>query len=335
MKHRMNMLQIEALANSIASAGFAPADAPLQPGQIALANETRFNESYFSEPLTAYAVGWRDATPIEETLQFFAPAVPVNRRFSYAEDQNVEAFLSDTDDERAIGADFKRVEYTFKKTDAKTTNRGLTIRVDLDEVADKTSWQQNYVNKLMRRLKRSELRRAITLLSNAATNTAKTWDTTAGKDPDKDIETDILTATTASGVRPTRVGFGDTAWDKRKLAFRAQNNAAGYASAGMTPEALAGYLGVDRVLVSRERYQSTASAKAEIVNNLVLEFIAADNLDTEDSSNIKRFVSPVVGGGYVRVYEQQVTSKLYDITVEHYSLIKITSTLGLRKLTIS
>jgi len=29
----------------------------LKPGQFALANETRFNEAYFNQPLTAYAVG--------------------------------------------------------------------------------------------------------------------------------------------------------------------------------------------------------------------------------------------------------------------------------------
>ena len=55
----------------------------------------------------------------------------------------------------------------------------------------------------------------------------------------------------------------------------------------------------------------------------------------EDPSNIKRFTSITESGGEWRVYVQQVTSKLVDITVEHYELIKITSTLGMRKFTVS
>ena len=52
-----------------------------EPGQILFANDARFLETYFSEPLTNYAVGWRDPSNIEATLQFIAPAVPVVPRF--------------------------------------------------------------------------------------------------------------------------------------------------------------------------------------------------------------------------------------------------------------
>jgi hypothetical protein len=325
----------ETLADRIANQGILPAGQGAKHGDIEFANAARLTEAYFSEPLTAYAVGWRDPNNIEATCDFFAPPVAVNRRFEYAEAVNAEEFLSETDDVRAIGSDFKRVEFKSTKTTAKTQNKGLSICVDLDEVADKQGWEQNYTAKLLRRLLRNELRRAVALLSAAATNNAKTWDTTAGKDPDQDVRSDLLAASTASGIRPNRVGYGDTAWDKRGLSHRAQNTAGGYASAALTPDQLAALLMVDRVLVSRERYQATAAAKAEIVNNLVLEFFAADNLDPEDPSNIKRFWTPAEGGGRWRIYSQQISSKLYVITVEHYSLIKVTSTLGLRKLTIS
>ena len=66
---------------------------------------------------------------------------------------------------------------------------------------------------------------------------------------------------------------------------------------------VAATVAVDKVGVSKERY-STGGAKAEIVNNLVLMFMAEDGMDTEDASNIKRFVSPCEGGGKVRVYER-------------------------------
>jgi hypothetical protein len=48
-------------------------------GQVFFANDSRFMESFYSEPLTNYMVGWRDPNNIEDTLQFFAPAVPVGR----------------------------------------------------------------------------------------------------------------------------------------------------------------------------------------------------------------------------------------------------------------
>lgn len=324
-------------AIEISNDGLVPDTGNLAHGQIALANDSRFVEANFNQPLTTYAVGGWDRLDITAELDFFAPALPVPRRFTYAEWLNAESLLSDAsaDDLRAIGADFKRVEYKSTKTEAKTDNRGLTMRVDMDEVADKANWQQTYTMMLLNRLKRNSLRRAISLLSVAATNTARTWDTTAGKDPDQDVSTTLVTATTASGIRPNRVGYGETAWAKRQLAHRAQATAGGFASAGMTPEQVAAFLNVDQVLVSRSRYQSAAAAKSEIVSNLVLSFIAYNGGGVEDPSNIKRFVSPTESGGPVRVFLQQVNAKLWDLTVEHYELIKITSTLGIRKETIS
>jgi hypothetical protein len=61
-----------------------------EPGQILFANDARFLETYFSEPLTNYAVGWRDPSNIEATLQFIAPAVPVGRRFEWKKANNAE-----------------------------------------------------------------------------------------------------------------------------------------------------------------------------------------------------------------------------------------------------
>jgi hypothetical protein len=334
----MNAKLAAALAAvQFANDGLLPDTGNLAHGQIALANDARFVEANFNQPLTTYAVGGWDRLDITPELDFFAPQVPVPRRFTYAEWLNAESLLSDAseDDLRAIGADFKRVEYKSTKTEAKTDNRGLTMRVDMDEVADKANWQQHYTMVLLNRLKRNALRRAVALLSAAGTNTARTWDTTAGKDPDQDVSTILVTATNSSGIRPNRVGYGETAWAKRQLAHRAQAGAGGFASAGMTPEQVAAFLNVDQVLVSRSRYQSAAAAKSEVVANLVLSFIAYSGGGVEDPSNIKRFVSPTASGGPVRVYVQQVNSKLWDLTVEHYELIKIVSTLGIRKETIS
>lgn len=342
----MNTLQIanahvqegasQASARLYAESGILPASASLQHEQVALANSSLFTESYFSRPLTSFAVGFRDPEDIEADLEFYAPRVPSPRRFEYATDTAAEEWFSETvDDERAIGADFKEVRYTSTKVTGRTANRGLTMVVDIDEMAEKSGWQEMYTAKLLRRLRRNELRRAVALLSAAATNTAKTWDTSSGKDPDQDVITDLITGANASGISLNRVGYGSTSWSKRALAHRAQSTAGGFSSAGLTEEQLAGVLGVDQVRHTRARYQSGAAAKTQIVNNLVLMFYAASGMSPEDPSNIKRFVSPTASGGDVRVYVQQTSDKIYRITVEHYSLIKITSTLGIRQFTVS
>ena len=322
-----------------------PAGADVKPGEIYLANESVFQQQYFDEPLSTYAVGWRDTSGVEEALAFFAPEVSVPRRFTYKEFTNIEEFIADGSnaDLRAIGGEFPTVKYTGTETHARTDNRGLRIRIDLDEVADPSSalagglpaYQARAVEKLKRRLARNSLLRAATLLSAAATNTAKTWDTTAGKDPDQDVKTDLITGTTARGMRSNRIAYGETSWDKRSISYGAQNTAAGYASYDKTPEQLAQRLMVEKVLVNGSRYSSAGGTLTQIVNNLVLMFHALEGADQEDASNIKRFTSPCDGGGPLRVYVQQVTSKLVDITVEKYELLKITSTLGIRKFTVS
>ncbi|MGV3771997.1 MAG: hypothetical protein ACO1QB_03785 [Verrucomicrobiales bacterium] len=304
-------------------------------GQICLANEARFTSTYFSEPLTAYAAGWSEPNDTEKLLDFLFPPVQVARRFEFKKADNSEAFLSEADDLRAIGADFKRIEYKGTSVNEKTLNKGLTIRVDLDQIGEMPNWREIYTSRLLQRLLRNELRRGITALAAAASNSAKTWDSTAGKDPDQDILTDMIAAVDDSGVRPNRIVFGEIAWNKRMIAHRAQATAGGYASAALTKGELAGFLGVEGVMISRERYQSTTTAKSKVVPDIVLEFYGTNGPSTDDPTNAKRFWTATSGGGKYRVYEQQVTSKLVDITVEHYSNIVVTSTVGLRKLTIS
>lgn len=307
----------------------------LVPGQIYAANEARFSSTYYSEPLTGYVTGWRDPNNIQETLDFLFPPVMTNRRFEFKKSDNAEAFLSETDDERAIGADFKRVEYTGTTVNEKTKNKGLSVIVDLDNVSDQGNWREQKTAMLMQRVLRNELRRAVTLAAASATNTAKTWDTSAGKDPDADVIADLVTGADASGVRANRLLYGEVAWNKRALSHRAQSTAGGFASASLTPDQLGGLLGVQGVKISRERYTTAATTKGKVTPDIVLEFYAQDGATEDDPSHFKRFWSPVEGGGMFRVYEQQITAKLYVITVEHYSNLVAVNTVGVRKLTIT
>jgi hypothetical protein len=332
----------EIMANTIREIETASYEAPASGGfvheRVTEANASLLDQAFFNEPLTNYAVGFRDSEDVEKQLEFYAPMVPTPRRFSYSAWDNAEEFLSSDDDERPIGADFKSVEYVSSKVEAKTVNRGLQICLDLDELDGMPNWEEMYTQKLIRRIRRNSLRRAVALISGTATNTAYTWSAVAGKDPDQDILLDLVTASDASGVRPNRVGYGDTSWSKRLLSHRFQASAGGFGSASLTPEHLAGFLQVDEVQVTKARYTASSTARTQVVGNQVLMFSALSGADTEDFSNIKRFVSmgsANQGGGQFQVYSQQVSAKRHILAVGHYELIKLTSTIGMRKGTIS
>ena len=304
---------------------------------IYAANESRFVEATFSEPLTAFAVGYQDPGQLQELIDFICPAVPCTRRFEYMLAVNAEEFQaeSNNDDVRGIGASFKQVEYTSKKTVGQTLNKGLTIRVDQDNVEDLPNWEQIYTARLMRRLLRSEALRAFTTLAALATDTPLIWNGTAGQDPDQDIATLAIAYAESAGLNPTRVLYGIGAWNARRQAHRAQNTAGGFASAMMEIGEVATSVGVDDGFVSRERYSTSSTAKSRIIPNKVLIYLANANQSPEDPSNIKRFISNTQGGTPFRVFRQQVNAKLVDITVEHYSNILATATLGVQSATIS
>lgn len=81
------------------------------------------------------------------------------------------------------------------------------------------------------------------------------------------------------------------------------------------------------------RYQDVSS-KTAILGNEVYMFYARNGVMKDEPSNIKRFVTPVDGGSMFRVYVDE-RSKFSDITVEHYSNIVVTSTIGISKLVVS
>ena len=302
-------------------------------GIVCAANENRFEAANLSEPLTAFSVGWKDPENLKALLDFLAPSVRVGRRFEFKKADNAEAFLSETDDIRAIGSAFKRVEYSGESVNAKTYNKGLTIRVDHDEeVGD--DWQERYVQLLMQRLLRNEVRRAVSALDSQDVSDAKTWTWATGTypNPDGDVRAALSTAASTSGIRPNRVLYGEGAWDLRSNAYYMQNTAGAFQSAGLTPDDLAKRLFVDGVRVVSARYTNSAVRDLVLGNN-VYAYYAQDGATKDEPSNIKRFVTPA-GGSDFRVYVE-TNSKFTDISVEHYSSIVVTSTLGIRRLAVS
>lgn len=297
--------------------------------EVTASNESRFNAANLSEPLTAFAVGWADPAGLGDLLDFIAPPVPVGRRFEFRKADNAEAFLSETDDLRAIGSEFKRIEYTGTSVNEKTLNKGLTVRVDHDEgIGD--DWPERYTQMLLQRLLRNEIRRAITALDAAATSASKTWDDTAN--PDGDVREALSLGADAAGVRPNRVLFGESAWDLRSSSYYSQSNAGAFYAAGLTPEEAARKYFVDGVRVVSARYQNGAT-KAAVLGDAVYAYNTSEGAMKDEPSNIKRFITPADGGPF-RVYLDE-HAKYTDISVEHYSNVVVTSTLGIRKLAVS
>jgi hypothetical protein len=310
---------------------YLPADSMSnRPGIIYAANEERFTASHYSEPLTAYTVGWRDPENLDALLETIAPAVSVGRRFEFKKADNAQAFLSEDDDVRAIGSAFKRVEYKGSTVNEKTLNKGLTIRLDKDDLLGAGD-EELSVNRLMQRLSRNEVRRALALLAAAATNTNKTWNSSAN--PDKDVRDRLKASADKSGIRPNRVLFAENAWDLRLDVYEAVNTPYAGRAASMTKEQLAAKYMVDIVEVVKARYQSTLTAKASVQTTLtLLMFLAISGSGKDDPSTIKRFVTPI--GSRYRVYRQE-SDKFIDISVEHYSNSVITSDIGVEQLTVA
>ena len=300
--------------------------------EIISANENRFSAGNYSEALTAFTVGWVDPENTAKILDFIAPPVPVGRRFEFKKSDNAQAFYSESDDVRAIGAEFKRVSYAGESVNEKTINKGLTIRVDHDEVSG-DDWQERYVQMLMQRLLRNELRRAVKALETiaASDNSAKSWN--AGANPDADIRNMLMLAADQSGVRPNRLLFGESAWDLRMTSLESQNSAVAFKGAAMAKDELAGKFMLDGCEVLSSRYQSAPATKNKILADAVFAFFAQNTLSKDEPSNLKRFYTPTEEGGAFRVYCDE-HSKYTDITVEHYSSIVATSALGVRKLTV-
>jgi hypothetical protein len=292
------------------------------------AQESQFNPSHYSESLTAFTRDWKDAENIEALLNFIAPKVPVSRRFEYKQTDTDQMFFSEHDDLRAQGSSFKRIEFYGQVVQAKTLNKGLTIRVDVDDIVG-ADWQERYVHLLMKRLYRNELRRAIAALKANANRTEKTW--SSESIPDKDIRECLLQSAYTHGFYPNRILWGELAWYKRQDCYCAQENTSAYIVAELPREKLAEKLLVDEIKLLKK--QNLGIQGDEIQGNEIFAFFTQNGLLKDEPSHIKRFVTPTEGDNLFRVYVEE-HSKFTDITVEHYSNLAVTSAEGITQIDI-
>lgn len=318
---------------NLASLGIMEAGSVIGPGQVALANEGAFGKSFFSQPMTNYAIGWKtEDKKLENLLEFIAPGVRTARRFEYKKANNADEFalIADGSDVRALFGEFKMVQTIGDIVNAKTVSKGLTTVIEKDneqphDVKDKIKW-------LKKLLIKAEIYRAMTLLAAAATNTAKTWNKDAR--PDMDLMAAIDAFGDKVGVDANRILMGTSAWMKRIGAYQAG------ARSNFVPPAtlkdLADFLNVDEIFKSSQRYTSGDDRAKLVAANKVFIFAGERGASLDDFSTIKRFWSPDEGGGEYAVFiDDQTSAKLKKVTVCHTSQIATTCATGVQSLTIS
>ena len=308
-------------------------------GKVVLANESVFQDTFFSQPLTDFAVGYTSQEePLQELLDFIAPPVQTPRLFQYDVMNGQMAFeaAEKGEDERALMGEFKVVDYHDTKATGATKSKGLTTFLDNDELEEIPGKLEQKVAQLKMMLLRADIIRANALLNTLATNTAKTWSSGTPK-PDIDMKMAIKAARTALGMQPNRVLFGGGAWELRDSALAGQNTAGAFAGLMRLESDVARFYRVRDIKINDLVYEIPGTGKTPIItDNKVFVFNGFTMPSTADTSNVKRFWSPVMGGGEWAVFVDKVTSaELTKVTVYHRSAILSPNTVGVQSLTIS
>lgn len=309
-------------------------------GKVTLANESAFQNAFFSRPLTDFVVGFTSQEePLQELLDFIAPPVQVpDRLFQYDVQNGKIAFAAATngEDERALMGEFKVVNWMDSKAAGSTVSKGLTTFIDNDILEKMPAKMELTVAQLKCILLRADLIRANALLNTLATNTNKTWSSGTPK-PDIDMKAAIKAARIALGQQPNRVLFGGGAWELRDGALAGQNTAGAFAGLMRLESDVARFYRVRDIKINDLVYELPGTGKTPIItDNKVFVFSAMQMPSTADVSNVKRFWSPTVGGGEWSVFVDKTSmAELTKVTVYHRSAILSPNATGVQSLTIS
>ena len=288
---------------------------------IKLENSDRFDAAFFSEPLTAYAQNFMTAGGrTQEILDFFAGKVYVPRRFEYRK-YSSEADLA-ADVVRALGSDFKIIAGERTVQLSKTYNKGLAVRLDEDEISSDPQWEVNVTKQILCTLQRTDAYTAGQLLYDSVPSvaTAPTWNGSVGQDPDGDLMAMLDECESATNVRPNYILFPSGLWAARIKTLRAQTSLLAVQSANQSVDQLSDWLQCKVVVCSKMDFP---------VDNVILAGVTGTG-GLDDISTVRRFVTTADGGVDYRAFKRQVSSKVWEIVVEHYSNIVATApTLGI------
>lgn len=293
---------------------------------IQLGNSDRFDEAFFSEPLTAFAQDFVVAGKSQEVMDAIAGKIRVPRRFEYrvygsADELSANQAYTPVESEvRALGADFKEIPKSRDIQLGKTLNKGFAIRLDEDEMMADPEWEMNCVKRIKIGLVRKDASRIRAMLVSGVSQMTYNsgsfnWWGASGQDPDADLMAAVGEVVENGGIYPNWVLMDKKAWADRIVSLRKTSSP----GADMTPKELGDWLGVTLHVVD--------SVDMKVSNLVLIGYSGSQGLD--DLGTIRRFVTPAKGGAEYRAYKRQVSSKVWEIVVEHYSDIVLTApTLG-------
>lgn len=297
---------------------------------IKLDNTERFDAAFFSEPLTAYAQNYMLEGPTQAIMDKVAGKVYVPRRFEYrryssaAELASVPIMATNDEAIRALGSDFKTMSKLRDIQMDKTYNKGFAIRLDEDEMSSDPQWEVNCVKKILRALTVADAYSISSKLYNDLTaySVAPTWNGGAGQDPDGDLMAMLAEAENASNLRPNYILMGANLWAARIKTLRAQTSLLAVQSANQSAKELSDWLQAEVIVTNRVDFPG-------LTTTILMGYSGSSGLD--DIATVRRFVTAADGGVDYRSFKRQVSTKIWEVVVEHYSNIVMTGpTLGIR-----
>ena len=310
-------------------------------GTICLPNDSLLRSSQNIEELQTFAASYDSMTGngLARLRDFLIPPRPSTQRIvrltTYNENEPFET-VDYNRVKRGMLADFAEVrQRTATKADLQLPNRGLTVILDREELAGKPEWQQSHTKWLIDILNRASVLEAVDIYTAAAIAYSTVWD--AGSNPDLDIRNQVLSLADTTGFYPQNIAYGDRAHLKRQNAYEGQLTAGSLARAAQFTEAeLSAALDIPNVLINAERYQSSATAKQEIIGQNALLFTGIKDAGPHDPSNLVRHVQTGGGGaGEYAVYVTDLGVKKIALTVENYEYIHTQHTTGIMKVKVS
>lgn len=302
---------------------------------VEAANDANLEGFHLSQPLTEFATGAPDVNGLQAFLDMIAPPVPTGMRFSYQVHTEAEERVADsiTTIQRPIGGEFPVLRLTGSEANGRLYNLGLTTFVDHDQGGMNQQVQQHHVLNLTNRILRAQVVNAMGLIDAASTDAGSTNWGSSTSNPDKDLRTDLRTAKLARGTRSSLVLIGDAAWQYRQDAYEQPARTNSGTKAGYTPEQLASALRVRQVVIGEETKRSSATALTDIVGSATYNFHVDPVATQNDMSNVKQFTM-LTGAGAMEVFIEFLTKRV-KITVSKYANTIITSSVGIRKRTVT
>jgi hypothetical protein len=300
--------------------------------------------SSYNPTLTNYAAGLSQDTKTS-TADFLAPVVPViatGGRFKKYDDKN--AFQT-YDTSRALGGPAKRIVFTGTDGSYNCAPQALEIGIDDAEFdaageGNMGRLEENRTRTLVLSARLSHEDKVMTAAKTlAAVGSRGVWSNPTN-DPVAEIDEQIESIATATGMMPNKLLFGLGAWrvtrNNGKVVNRMPSNAAvgvtlqQFATMLMNPnmEIRVGILAKDTAKIG------AAKNTTNMIGSEVFLFYGSDTPDEYDPSFMKTFYGGSYGIDAVRTYrDESARSKV--IAVDWAEDVQVISSICGRRLTIS